>query len=207
MALWGQTNGAATRDCTGAMRACNKITVHDLDRRGGPRDGHEGQQRRTAAIGRSRRSRERKLGRCGSTVKGCASRRRQAGGRASRPTGSQGGFLGLSGVPGSRGVEAARVVAWDSRGSGMGRAICVSAWDNMNGPGRFRRAANKAGVTFHVASDGELAGACEARAHLTHKEATTNTHETANRQAPHGPAAAGRARESTRTVKADSFAT
>ena len=41
----------------------------------------------------------------------------------------QGLFPGLR-KSGSTGVEAARVVAWDRRGSGAGRSGCVSAWES-----------------------------------------------------------------------------
>ena len=75
----------------------------------------------------------------------------------------------------------------------------------MNGPGGFQRAASKAGAAFHVAGDGEPAGACEAgRTSSTGGDREPpGKHKTASRRAPHGPAASGRARESTHKVKTD----
>ena len=154
-ALGPDTTGAATQDCAAAMRARAKRSSSTTWTGGaGPKPA----RRRTAAIGMFGWSGERELRRCGSTVRECVSRKRQASGRASRPASSQGrSWPGTAADP-----------AWAEQ------SACRLGQSNMNGPDKFRRTANKAVVMFHVASGGEPASACEAGAHLSHKEATRN---------------------------------
>ena len=81
-----------------------------LGQAGWARNRRRSRRRQTATIGRSRKNRERRR-RC--TIRWCTVR--QVSGRTNKPAGSSGG------------VKAARVEAWDSRGSGEDEAICVSA--------------------------------------------------------------------------------
>ena len=90
----GQTPpGSNSRLHSGDAPTCERIAVHKLDGRRGLRNRRRGRQ--------------------WSNVRWCANRSGQVSGRASGPASSHGQVLYQK--SGSRGVRAARVVAWDRR--------------------------------------------------------------------------------------------
>ena len=201
LALWKPREGRGRRrrcgtrqdwGCKWRLRdshaRAQKCHFYDLDCLGGPRNERRGRWRQTAAIGGHWQGRGRRLGHSG-----CGDRRvsEQAGHR----TRGLGLFQKLGEV--LTGVGAGTVSARDNHAPGV-----FLGHSTVDSHGTLHGAADLSTIAFHWVHVKEPEARVRQEQAPPDRE-TPGKNKTVNQQAPHGPAAAGRARESTRTISTD----
>ena len=179
-------------------RACKNVTIHNLDRGCGTRNRRWGRQRRGAAIGTGGQAGKR--GRIHDKRATRAVRKRELGEGAGHRSGFMARFQGPGGVE-VIGRQGSKSVGFRKTRFQCGQRLKLGH-SAVNGPGRPQGTEYLRPVAFHLAFSLRDQGRTRGRSDLKPLSVTETPrkNKTVNRKAPHGPAAAGRARGSTRSV-------